>query len=283
MSKYYNLIAGLPEIRYEENKLLYNLGEFKEILKVNLDPKDFDLVKLFYLKFDIKNLITFLKNPDFQFDPRGNFTTEMVAGLVKQSKDQEIIKDERFPEFYKEFILAFLNDQPLVPGLSWEDQLTTSYFDAAIRCGNSFISAWFEFNLAINNIFTAINCRNYSIDISENVVGTNELATIIRNSNAKDFGIALLFPYLDQVMRIADETNLLEREKKTDLLKWSWMEENALYKYFSIENIFVYLLQTEILERWINLNPEKGHQVFKEFIDQLSESFQFPDEYKLNK
>jgi len=283
VSKYYNLIAGLHEIRYEENKLQYSLVEFKEILRVNLDPQDFDLVKLFYLKFDNKNLLAFLKNPDFQFDPRGSFTNEMLAGLVKQSKEQEIIKDERFPEYYKEFIIAFLSDQPLVPGLSWEDQLTTIYFDAAIQCGNTFISAWFEFNLAINNIFTAINCRNYSIDVPDNVVGTNELATIIRNSNAKDFGIALLFPYLDRVMRIADETNLLEREKKTDLLKWSWMEENTLYKYFSIENIFVYLLQTEILERWINLNPEKGHKVFKEFINQLSESFQFPDEYKLNK
>jgi len=43
------------------------------------------------------------------------------------------------------------------------------------------------------------------------------------------------------------------------------------------------LLQTEILERWINLNPDNGSMVFKEFINRLRGSFQFPEEYKLNK
>ena len=111
----------------------------------------------------------------------------------------------------------------------------------------------------------------------------NEIAETIRNSSAKDFGIASIFPYLDEAMRIAEESNLLERERKTDLLKWSWIDENTIYKYFSIENIFAYLLQTEIIERWMNLNQEFGKKVFKEFIDKLRGSFQFPDEYKLIK
>ncbi len=283
MSKYYCLIAGLPEIRAEEYKLLYNLEEFKEILKDNLDKKDLDLIMLFYRKFDNINLLKFLANSDLQPDPRGSITPDMFAELAKQLKEQEIFKDERFPDYFREFIPAFLNDKPIFSGLSWEDQLTTLYLNASIKCRNRFIAEWFEFNLAITNIFTAINSRNFSIDLSGTIVGTSELAETIRNSNAKDFGIAPIFSYLDEVMRIADETNLLEREKKTDLLKWSWIEENSFHHYFSIENIFAYLLQSEILERWINLNHETGSKVFKDFIDQLRGSFQFPEEYKLNK
>lgn len=283
MSKYYCLIAGLPEIRAEEYKLLYNLEEFKEILKGDLDQKDLDLVMLFYRKFDNINLLKFLINSDLQLDPRGSITPDMFAELAKQLKEQEIFKDERFPDYFREFIPAFQNDKHIFPGLSWEDQLTTLYFNASIKCPNRFISEWFEFNLAITNIFTAINSRNFSIDLSGTIVGTSELAETIRTSNAKDFGIAPIFSYLDEVLRIADETNLLEREKKTDLLKWSWIAENSSHHHFSIENIFAYLLQTEILERWINLNHELGSKVFKDFIDQLQESFQFPEEYKLNK
>lgn len=115
------------------------------------------------------------------------------------------------------------------------------------------------------------------------IVGISEIAETIRNSSAKDFGIASMFPYLDDVIRIADEPNLLERERKTDLLKWSWIDENTIYYYFSIENIFAYLLKTEIIERWMNLNQEFGKKVFKEFIDKLRGSFQFPEEYKLIK
>lgn len=283
MSKYYCLIAGLPEIRFEEYKLQISLLEFKQILKDNLDQKDIDLVTLFYRKFDNDNLLAFLKNPDSQFDQRGNITAEAFADLVFQLKDQENYKDKRYPAYYLKFILAYLNDQPLFPDLNWEDQLNTLYFDDAIKCGNLFISAWFEFNLAITNIFTAINSRNYAIDLTASIVGTSEIAETIRNSSAKDFGIASMFPYFDEVMRIADEPNLLERERKMDLLKWSWLEENTIYKYFSIENLFAYLLQIEILERWMNLNQEFGKKVFKEFIDKLRGSFQFPDEYKLIK
>lgn len=283
MSKYYCLIAGLPEIRFEEYKLQISLGEFKEILRNNLDQKDFNLVTLFFRKFDNENLIAFLKNPDYKFDTRGSITTEAFSELVVQLKDQENYKDKRYPDYYLKFVLAYLMDQPLVPGLSWEDQLTTLYFDDAVKCGNQFISAWFEFNLTITNIFTAINSRNYSVDLSKSIVGTSEISEIIRNSNAKDFGLSLMFPYLDEVMRIADEPNLLEKERKTDLLKWLWIDENTIYKYFSIENIFAFLLQTEIIERWMNLNQEFGKKVFKEFIDKLRGSFQFPDEYKLIK
>lgn len=283
MSKYYCLIAGLPEIRAEEYKLLYNLEEFKEILKDNLDQKDLDLVMLFYRKFDNINLLKFLTNSDLYLDTRGSITPDVFAELVKKLKEQEIFKDKRFPDYFREFIPAFLNDKPIFPGLSWEDQLTTLYFNASIKCRNPFIAEWFEFNLDITNIFTAINSRNFSIDLSGAIVGTSELAETIRNSNSKDFGIAPIFSYLDEVMRIADETNLLEREKKTDFLKWSWIEEKSFHHNFSIENVFAYLLQTEILERWINLNHETGSKVFKDFIDQLRGSFQFPEEYKLNK
>ena len=283
MSKYYCLIAGLPEIRADEYKLLYNLGEFKEILKANLDQKDLDLVMLFYRKFDSINLLAFLNKSDLQPDPRGSITFEMLTAFVKQLEEQEIFKDERFPDYFKEFIPAFLNDKPIFSGLSWEDQLTTLYFNAGIQSKNTFIAEWFEFNLAITNIFTAIYSRNFSIDLSGTIVGTSELAETIRNSNAKDFGIRPIFPYLEDVLRIADEPNLLEREKKTDLLKWSWIVEKAFHHNFGIENLFAYLLQTEILERWINLNHESGSKVFKDFIDQLRGSFQFPEAYKLSK
>jgi len=283
VSKYYCLIAGLPEIRSEEYKLKYDLEAFKEVLRNDLDPKDFDLVTLFYRIYDNLNLLAYLNNPGSIFDPRGSLTPESFAELIKQLNEQEKHKDDRFPAYYREFIPAYKSDIPIFPAMSWEDQLTSLYYDEAIQCSNKFISEWFGFNLSVTNILTAITGRNYSIDLSGAIVGTDELSDSLRSSNAKDFGIAPIFPYLDEVMRIADETDLLERTKKIDLLKWTWIEEHVFHYHFSIENIFAYLLQTEILERWINLNHENGSKVFKEFIDQLTGSFMFPEEYILIK
>lgn len=283
MSKYYCLIAGLPDIRSEEYKLWFNLMELKELFRIELSQRDFNLVTLFYRKFDNANLMTFLQNSGVIFDPRGSITAESFTAFLKLLKEQEDQGKVNLPSWYKKFILAYKNEEPLYPDLSWEDQLTTLYFETAVQCGNRFISAWFEFNLAISNILTAINCRNYSIDLKGAIVGSTELSGVIRSSSARDFGIRHIFPYLDDVMRIADETNLLEREKKTDLLKWSWIAENTFHIFFGIENIFAYLLQTEILERWIHLNQETGNQIFRDFIDQLRGSFLFPEAYILNK
>lgn len=249
----------------------------------NLNDRDFRLVELFFTRFDNANLLTFLGNHEAELNPLGALTTEMFTEFVKKLEEQDVAKEKRFPSFYKEFIPAFRLDQPIFPGLSWEDQLTTLYFNSAMACDNPFIASWFEFNLAITNIFTAVNSRNFALELSSTIVGNNELAETMRNSNSKDFGIAPIFPYLEQVLKIIDEPNLLEREKKSDLLKWHWIEEHVFQYHFSIENIFAYLLQTEIIERWIDLDAQSGKKIFTEFIDQLKGSFQFTDEYKLNK
>ena len=61
MSKYYYLIAGLPELSLEDNKLNYTMASFREELYPELSKNDREIVDLLYLKFDNKNLLILLK------------------------------------------------------------------------------------------------------------------------------------------------------------------------------------------------------------------------------
>ena len=84
----------------------------------------------------------------------------------------------------------------------------------------------------------------------------------------------------EQLMKISEITELVEREKKLDSLRWNWMEEATFFDYFTVERIFAFLLQLEMIERWIALDKEKGNQLFRSIIDALKDEVQIPAEFR---
>ena len=67
-------------------------------------------------------------------------------------------------------------------------------------------------------------------------------------------------------MALVDITNLMEREKQMDAIRFAWLEEKNQFVYFSIENVLAYYLQAEMLNRWAVLTVEQGEQVFRELV-----------------
>ena len=283
MKEYFCLVAGLPEIQLDDHKLSFSQKEFKEELRENLISKDFSLIELYFQKFDNQNLLAYLKDAEAELDELGNLSSKDFEEILQLISEEENPLDERIPEHFKTFIPAYLDEKPIVPGVSWEDQLNSLYYDSSLKCKNSFVSRWFEFNLNVNNLLTAIACRKHGFPVSSSIIGNNEIARAVRTSNAKDFGITPIFPLIDDVFRIAEETDLMEREKKIDLLKWHWLEEESFFHYFTIEKIFAYLLMHSIIERWVKLSKETGEEIFRDMIQTLKQSFEFPEEFTLNK
>ena len=102
----------------------------------------------------------------------------------------------------------------------------------------------------------------------------------LRTSNARDFGLSGELDYFEPLIKIAETENLLEREKKLDQLRWDWLEENTFFDYFTVERLFVFLLQLEMVERWIALDKEKGNQLFRKMIETLKNEVQIPEEFR---
>ena len=283
MKEYFCLVAGLPEIQLDDHKLSFSLNEFKEELRENLTPQDFALIELYFQKFDNPNLLAYFKDTEAELNEMGNLSSKDLEEILQMINEEENPQDPRIPEYYKKFIPSYLDEKPIVHGVTWEDQLNSLYYDSSLKCKNDFVSRWFEFNLNINNLLSATACRKHGIPVSESVIGNNAIAQAIRTSNAKDFGITPIFPQIDEVFRIAEETDLMEREKKIDLLKWKWLEEEAFFHYFTVEKIFAYLIKLSIVERWVMLSKETGEEIFRDMIQTLKQSFEFPEEFTLNK
>ena len=71
-------------------------------------------------------------------------------------------------------------------------------------------------------------------------------------------------------MKISEITELVEREKKLDALRWNWMEDAIFFDYFTVERIFAFLLKLEMIERWISLDKERGNNLFRRIIESLN-------------
>lgn len=278
MSAYYYLVAGLPDISLEDGKLSYTISDFRAESYGDLSAKDQALIDLFYLKYDHADLLSLLKDKDAVTQGKGNFSSEDLLQLIVSVKEGEK-PDAKFPSYLYDFIAQYLA-LPADELYKAENLLASAYYAYAMKSKNPFIASWFEFNLNINNILAAFAARKYKMNVAEVIVGDTEVCEMLRTSNARDFGLSETLDYFEPLQRLVETDDLVEREKKVDQLKWKWLEDASFFHYFTVERLFVFLLQLEMIERWVLLDKEKGSELFRQMIQNLKDEVQIPEEFR---
>lgn len=278
MSTYYCLVAGLPDISLDDGKLSYSVSDFKTELYPDLSAQDRKLIDLFYLKFDNTAILKLLKNKDTVIEDKGNFSAEELLQLIEAVREGDT-PDKKYPSYLVNFVSQYLqlSQDELYRA---DDLLAALYYSYGMSSNNAFIASWFEFNLNLNNILAALAARKYKLEVSSVIVGATSICEQLRTSNARDFGLNETLKYFEALQRIADIEELVEREKKVDMLKWKWLEDESFFHYFTIERIFVFLMQLEMIERWISLDKEKGNELFRKMIQDLKNEVQIPEEFR---
>lgn len=278
MSTYYCLVAGLPDISLDDGKLSYSVSDFKAELYPDLSAQDRKLIDLFYLKFDNTAILKLLKNKDAVIEDKGNFSAEELLQLIEVVREGDT-PDKKYPSYLVNFVSQYLqlSQDELYRA---DDLLAALYYSYGMSSNNAFIASWFEFNLNLNNILAALAARKYKLEVSSVIVGATSICEQLRTSNARDFGLNETLEYFEALQRIADIEELVEREKKVDMLKWKWLEDESFFHYFTIERIFVFLMQLEMIERWISLDKEKGNELFRKMIQDLKNEVQIPEEFR---
>ena len=276
---YYCYIAGLPDIQINNQKSIPAQEEILDELKQILSKGDMALLDLLRLKYDNDNLLKFLANRDAELNPLGKLTsqdwTELIE-LIDNSDERNPVRDARLLKYVLEFYTTIRNEQSEEKIDFAEDFLAALYYKYGMQCKNKFVADWFEFNLNINNILTALTCRKYGWDIKSAIVGDNVVAETIRNSvSARDFNLKAEIDYFDALVSISETANLLDREHRIDALKWNWLEENTFFSSFSIEKVLSFWLRCELMHRWDNLSMEEGAEIFRQMINDLKKDVKF--------
>ena len=278
---YYYLIAGLPELSLDDSKLGTTIREFRELYYPDLSDDDRALLDLIYLSYDNANLLALLKDKEATIAEGGLYTSEKLLGIIEAARAEET-PDRQYPRYMYDFVAQMESEESAAEGIFPEDRLAQLYYAHAMNQGNAFVEHWFAFNLDLNNFLTAITARRYDLDVKPLIVGDNEVAKALRTSNSRDFGLTGVMDGFEEVMRISEIENLVERERKLDVLKWEWMEENSFFDYFTVEKLFAFLVKIQIIERWIGLDAEAGGEMLRAMIRQLKEEVKVPQEFTIN-
>ena len=278
---YYYLIAGLPELTLDDSKLGITVREFRELYYPELADDDRALLDLIYLSYDNANLLLLLKDKEAAIAEGGLYTSEELLAIIEAARAEEA-PDRNYPRYMYDFVAQMESEESAAEGIFPEDRLAQLYYAHAMSQGNVFVERWFAFNLDLNNFLTAITARRYNLDVKPLIVGDNEVAKALRTSNSRDFGLTGVMDGFEEVMRISEIDNLVERERKLDVLKWEWMEENSFFDYFTVEKLFAFLVKIQIIERWITLDAEAGGEMLRGMIRQLKEEVKVPQEFTIN-
>lgn len=170
--------------------------------------------------------------------------------------------------------LAALQEEGELP-LREEDMRWQLVYEEGLKAKNPFVREWFAYNLLLNNVLTAVICRKHGFDVKKAIVGEGEVQDMLRTSTQRDFGLNAVLDDAEAILRLCEVEDLYEREKKTDALRWAWLEEKTLFNYFEIENVLAYYLRAKMLYRWDLLNVEEGTKVFKALIADMKRDVKF--------
>jgi hypothetical protein len=272
--EYHYLVAGLPDLVIGQGKISLKVADFKEELRYFLHPDDFHQVEMLFFGFDNQNLIALLQKKDTPWNTLATFNPEQL---------EEGLNDPAvgLPSYMMVFYEAFKEGVPLVQGMSWENQLSQLYYDYVIVRSDGFLKNWFSFERDLKNILVAISARRYGHSPEGQLVGKNEVTEAIQKSHARDFGLSNEYPYLEKLLKTEELDDMLEREQTIAKIEWEQIDELNTFNYFTLDKILGFLLKLISFERWSNLDPVIGREVFSQKTRLLEYSFNFSQEYEI--
>ena len=137
MGKYYYLVAGLPKLALEDNKLSYTVADFKEDIYPALTVADKKLVSLFFLQYDNANVLKLLKDREAAIDGRGVFSAEELNEYILRLKEGDRIENSMFPAWKKALNIAAPSAIFILPSFATSPMVCIPLFKTAGGCALS--------------------------------------------------------------------------------------------------------------------------------------------------
>ena len=158
----------------------------------------------------------------------------------------------------KESIMELLSesDQQLVELMEEgfdESTLGADFYAKAAQSKNRFIREYFDFDGRLRNL------------------KVNYLAKRL-GKNGEDFVVELPEADFDEEKQIQDilaDADFVDREQRMDELKWEKASDIARMDYFNMNAILAFLVKAKTVQRWAELDPDKGTEMFHKLVKEI--------------
>ncbi|MFI3248076.1 MAG: DUF2764 family protein [Rikenellaceae bacterium] len=265
-NEYIYLVAGLHEYTLESDSKSLQLESILDEIFEEFSKSDAESVRLLYGYYDCENIAAAYSGRT-NYNPLGQLSKESIAEMMRGEEEALTM----LPSKVADVVAAYIsNDSNALEG-GFERALFAAYFATCGASKSKFLRSWSEADCNLRNVAAALTARVANRPIESVVVGESGVVDQLLRSSAVDFGLKGELSYLDSVISaVSDEPNMVEKERKIDLVRWSLAEELAEGEYFSADFVLAYLAKVNIVARWKALDPERGREMFEKLMAELS-------------
>ena len=265
---YYYFIASLPDLKWD-GEVPFHIITFLEENETALSPLS-DNVNDIILLNDLKNMHGYIRVQCADYITGTKRSREAIDAEFYQPSlfDQETIRELLAePDELPEFIVSFLaENKECTERYEKFDSLYETYYDYLGEKYSDFFKEYSLFESSLRKVITAFRARNQGLDMETCIPGSDEITdTIFANRTASDFGLKNIFPYISEIVEVFKE-DTLNREKKLDRIRFSFMENFTGEDPFKEGCVYAYIFQLLLLERWKMMDRKKGKQIVSNIV-----------------
>lgn len=247
MANYYFVVNALPDLTLGIAPEL-SFKEVKEMLELNLHPKDLEQIKLLLRPVDLYNLrALWLHLP---LDEKGNY----------QAKEWEeiLLVREGLPSYLNDFLERY---ETLADRLRYFSSLSVSmYQEEGMRC-TGFLRAYFQLQRELRLVLTALRAKQAGRDLVRELQFEDPtdpfVAEILAQRDAPDYIPPLEYTELKAVFT---EHRTQPQKLHYALLQYEFnkIEELEENQHFTMDRILGYLARLRLVESWQMLDRNQG-------------------------
>jgi len=139
-----------------------------------------------------------------------------------------------------------------------EESLNADYYAKTGKSKNGFIRSYFDFDARLRNMKALYLAKRLGKQADDYLVEMPEAE----------------FNEEQAIRNILENNDFVSRELQMDKLKWEKASELTTFDYFNINAILAFLIKAKLVQRWSELDKEKGEAMFRQLISEIRGSFE---------
>lgn len=278
---YYCLVASLRDYSLDGDAKGFDAREVIDEIAEELSREDGRALRGWMLFHDICNMVN-IRSGREGFSTLGNFSREeLEAELAHPSMLPRELAE--VIELYAEAASGEVDadDQRFERvdvSRSFSSQLYAAYYRYCSKSRCRFLREWSEADRNLRNITAALTARAKGLAVADYMVGGGEVVQQLSRSSAADFGLKGEFGYIDALIgALGENDNLLDKEHRMDMIRWSLSDELSTFDYFNIDFLLSYIVRLSLVHRWARLDEERGKAMFRRLVESLGASDRIAD------
>lgn len=230
--------------------------ELAFFLKMNLDPESFEKVSVLRRLVDIENIRHLLNQEPIETG--GNFETKEL--------EENLLNQEGLPAYIFKFFEKYETTELQLKNFP---ELLRAYFSNEIEASEGFVHTYLTFERNWRLVCTILRARDLKRNLETLLANEDPSNPLIEDALQQKDNATYLPPnsfYPLKLLFRANQQSPMDLNRAISQWRFDAIEEMGGWHTFDIDRILSYIVQLEIVEKWLKLDTQKGFKFIEKVV-----------------